>query len=163
MPVTSVHRDLDALTMTITAQFDASAERVWRTWSDPRQLERWWGPPSYPATFIEHDLFTGGRSVYFITGPDGRQYHGWWQIEAAEPYQWLRFQEGFADYEGNRDDEMPTHTATVTITEADGVTTMTIVNRFANREKLERMLEMGMDMGMAEAISQIDALLLLGA
>ena len=39
---------------TITARFDASIERVWRIWSDPRQLERWWGPPSFPATVTEH-------------------------------------------------------------------------------------------------------------
>ena len=56
MPVTDVNKDLDALTLTITAEFDAGAERVWEMWSDPRQLERWWGPPNFPATFVEHDL-----------------------------------------------------------------------------------------------------------
>ena len=60
MPVTDVNKDLDALTMTITAEFDAGAERVWEMWSDPRQLERWWGPPSYPATFVDHDLSPDG-------------------------------------------------------------------------------------------------------
>ena len=79
MPVTDVKKDLDALTMTITAEFDAGAERVWELWSDPRQLERWWGPPSYPATFVEHDLSPGGRSAYFMTGPDGKKHHGWWR------------------------------------------------------------------------------------
>ena len=43
MPVTDVKKDLDALTMTVTAEFDAGAERVWEMWSDPRLLERWWG------------------------------------------------------------------------------------------------------------------------
>ena len=62
MPVTDVNKDLDALTMTITAEFDAGAERIWEMWSDPRQLERWWGPPSFPATFVEHDLSPGGRA-----------------------------------------------------------------------------------------------------
>ena len=70
--------------MTITAEFDASAERVWEMWADPRELERWWGPPSFPATFVEHDLSPGGRSAYFMTGPDGQKHHGWWQIEVAE-------------------------------------------------------------------------------
>lgn len=48
MTVTSSHKDPDALTMTITAEFDAPVERVWQLWENPRQLERWWGPPSYP-------------------------------------------------------------------------------------------------------------------
>ena len=59
MTVTAVHKDPDALTMTLTAEFDASPERVWELWADPRQLERWWGPPTYPATFTAHDLAPG--------------------------------------------------------------------------------------------------------
>jgi uncharacterized protein YndB with AHSA1/START domain len=51
MTVTAVRKDPHALTMTIDAEFDASLERVWQLWADPLQLERWWGPPTYPATF----------------------------------------------------------------------------------------------------------------
>ena len=50
MTVTAVRKDPEALTMTLDAEFDASPERVWQLWADPRQLERWWGPPTYPAT-----------------------------------------------------------------------------------------------------------------
>ncbi len=85
MPVTDVQKDLDALTMTITAEFDAPADRLWQIWSDPRQLEQWWGPPSYPATFTDHDLTPGGRVAYYMTGPDGDQHHGWWKVEEVEP------------------------------------------------------------------------------
>jgi uncharacterized protein YndB with AHSA1/START domain len=49
MTVTAVRKDPQALTMTLEAEFDASAERVWQLWADPRQLERWWGPPTYRA------------------------------------------------------------------------------------------------------------------
>ena len=63
MPVTDVHHDLDALTLTITADFAASPERVWEVYADPRQLERVWGPPGYPATFVDHDLAWLGRRI----------------------------------------------------------------------------------------------------
>ena len=159
MPVTDVKKDLDALTMTITAEFDAGAERIWEMWSDPRQLERWWGPPSFPATFVDHDLSPGSRSAYFMTGPDGQEHHGWWQIEEAEPPNRLRIEDGFAD-DGHPNEEMPgPSSATVTITEADGVTTMSIESRFASREDMEQMIEMGMEQGMVEALGQIDPLL----
>jgi uncharacterized protein YndB with AHSA1/START domain len=159
MPVTDVKKDLDALTMTITAEFDAGAERIWEMWSDPRQLERWWGPPSHPATFVEHDLSPGGRSAYYMTGPDGRRHHGWWHIEEAEPPRRLRIEDGFGD-DGLPNEDMPgPSSATVTITEADGVTTMSIESKFASREDMEQMLEMGMEQGMVEALGQIDGLL----
>lgn len=159
MPVTDVTKDPDALTMTITAEFDAGAERVWGMWSDPRQLERWWGPPSYPATFVDHDLSPGGRAAYFMTSPEGQKHHGWWRIEEVEPPRRLRFADGFADEEGKPSEGMPTMTATVTIAEADGVTTMSIESRFGSREGMEQMLEMGMEQGMVEALGQIDTLL----
>ncbi len=163
MPVTDVEKDLDALTMTITAEFDAGAERIWEMWSNPRQLERWWGPPSHPATFVEHNLTPGGRSAYFMTAPDGQKFHGWWQIEETEPPRRLRFADGFDD-EGKPNEEMPgPSSATVTINETDGVTTMTIESKFASREDMEQMIEMGMEQGMIEALSQIDALIVASA
>ena len=48
MSVTSVTKDTEALTMSITARFDAAVERVWQVWADPRRLERWWGPAHLP-------------------------------------------------------------------------------------------------------------------
>ena len=50
MTVTSVRKDTEALSMTLEAEFDVPAKRVWQLWEDPRQLEQWWGPPTYPAT-----------------------------------------------------------------------------------------------------------------
>jgi len=159
MPVTAVKKDLDALTMTITAQFDASAERVWEMWADPRLLEQWWGPPSYPSTFTQHDLTPGGRSAYFMTGPEGQKHHGWWEIKEVEPPNRLVIEDGFGD-DGEPNVDMPGPSgATVTITEAGGVTTMSIESTFAGLGDMERMLEMGMEQGMTEALAQIDALL----
>jgi len=159
MPVTDVNKDLDALTMTITAEFDAGAERVWEMWSDPRQLERWWGPPSYPATFVDHELSPGGRATYFMTSPEGQKYRGWWRIEEVEPPRRLRFEDGFADDEGNPNAELPTTIATVTIAEVGGRTTMAIESKFGSREGMEQVIEMGMEQGMVEALGQVDALL----
>ena len=72
MTVTAVRKDPKTLTMVLTAEFDASPERVWELWADPRQLERWWGPPTYPATFTTHDLTPGSHVEYHMTGPERR-------------------------------------------------------------------------------------------
>src|SRR5439155_279945 len=80
MTVTAVRKDPERLTLTIEAEFDASAERVWQLWADPRQLERWWGPPTYPATFTKYDLAPGGRVEFYMTWPAGDQPHGHWDV-----------------------------------------------------------------------------------
>jgi uncharacterized protein YndB with AHSA1/START domain len=64
MSVTSVRKDTEQLTMTVTAEYDVTADRAWQLWADPRQLERWWGPPTYPATVEKHDLTPGGQVSY---------------------------------------------------------------------------------------------------
>lgn len=159
MTVTNVEKDADALTMKITAEFDAPAERVWRVWSDPRQLERWWGPPTYPATVVEHDLVPGAAVRYYMTGPEGDRHDGWWRIEEVDPPRRLRFEDGFGDADGNPNDAMPTATVTVTLRQHDGRTTMEIESRFPSREAMDQMLAMGMEEGMSLALGQIDGLL----
>ena len=161
MTVTKVTKDPEARTMTITSAFDASVARVWELWEDPRQLERWWGPPGYPATFVDHDLTPGGSVAYFMTGPDGDKAHGWWRVREVDAPHRLEFEDGFADDSGVPNPEMPTMTMRVTLVEqADGGTHMTIETFFPSPEAMERLLGMGMDEGMAEALGQIDALLL---
>lgn len=49
MPITSVTKDAESLTMTVVADFAATPRRLWDAYLDPRTLERFWGPPTYPA------------------------------------------------------------------------------------------------------------------
>lgn len=160
MTVTSVRKDPEALTMKITAELDATVERSWQLWADPRQLERWWGPPTYPATVVDHDLATGGRVTYFMTGPEGDKSRGWWEVLAAEPPHRLELIDGFADDSGAPSDSMPTMTMVATLTEREGGgTLMTIETRFPSLEAMEQLMSMGMDEGMATAMAQIDQIL----
>ncbi|MFJ3382853.1 MULTISPECIES: SRPBCC domain-containing protein [unclassified Curtobacterium] len=151
--------DVDALTMTFTAEFDAPVDRVWQIWADPRQLERWWGPPTWPATFVRHSLEPGARSDYFMTGPDGSKAPGYWVITAVDPPRSLTIEDGFADASGEPDTSMPITTMVVTLEDLGGRTRMTNTAHFASAEQLEQLLEMGMREGMLLALGQIEALL----
>jgi len=160
MTVTSVRKDPEALTMTITTELDATVERAWQLWADPRQLERWWGPPTYPATFVDHDLTPGGRASYFMTGPEGDKSHGWWQVLTVEPPRRLELKDGFADDSGKPNDAMPAMTMVVALTERDGGgTLMTIQTQFPSIEAMERLVSMGVDEGMVAAMGQIPEIL----
>ncbi|KAK1177729.1 SRPBCC domain-containing protein [Streptomyces sp. NBS 14/10] len=159
MSVTSLDKDFDSLTLTLIADFTAPVERVWRLWADPRQLERWWGPPTYPATMEQHDLTPGGEVAYFMTGPEGDKHHGWWRITSVNPPTSLEFTDGFANPDGTPAADMPTTTVRVLLTEHDGGTRMELRSAYDSREQMERMLEMGMAEGLQQAVGQMDALL----
>lgn len=160
MAVTDVVKDPENLTLTITAEFGAPVDRVWQVWADPRQLERWWGPPTYPATVVDHDLAVGGAISYFMTSPEGDKYNGWWRVRAADAPHSLEFEEGFADGSGAPSLDMPVTVMRVTLTSrGGGGTRMEVVSTFSSPQAMERLMAMGMDEGMTAAMGQIDGLL----
>ena len=158
MPVINIHKDAKNLSLTATAEFPVSVDRVWQLWEDPRQLERWWGPPAYPATFEELDLRSGGRARYYMTGPEGDQPHGWWQVLAAERPKRIEILDGFAGPDGKPLDDMPSMTMHVTIAPLDNGSRMEIRTVFPSIEAMEQLTAMGMEEGLREALGQIDAL-----
>ena len=159
MSVTSVDKNLDSLTITLVADFDAPIERVWQLWADPRKLERWWGPPSYPATVEKYDLTPGGDVTYFMTGPDGDQPRGWWRVTSVNPPKSLEFTDGFANEDGTPNADMPITRVHMQLTEHGGGTRMELRSVFESREQMEQLVSMGVVEGLQQAVGQMDALL----
>jgi len=160
MTVTDVHKDTTNRTLVVTSEWAAPIARVWQLWADPRQLERWWGPPTYPAKVGAHDLRPGGRVDYCMTGPDGGQYCGFWTVgEVAAPTR-LTFVDAFADSDGNLNADLPLTNAEVTLSElTDDRTRMVMITTFPSVQAMEQVLEMGMEEGLQQAMGQIEAVL----
>lgn len=161
MTVTNVVKDPAALSMTLTAEFNATPERVWQLWADPRQLERWWGPPGYPATFESLDLTPGGRAVYYMTLPEGGTPRGYWDILEVDPPRRIEMRDGFANEDGSNNDEMPGPGVMNVYIEpvGEGRTQMRIESIFPDAATMEQLLAMGQEEGMTQAVGQIDAIL----
>jgi uncharacterized protein YndB with AHSA1/START domain len=160
MTVTAVRKDPEKLTMTLDAEFEATPERVWQLWADPRQLERWWGPPNYPATFTDYDLRPGGRAAYYMTTPEGDKPSGYWDIVEVDPPRRLSVHDGFANADGTPNTEMGSGEMHVTIEAlGEGRTRMSIENVFPDTATMEQLLAMGQEEGMIGALGQIDAIL----
>ncbi len=156
MTVTAVRKDPHKLTLTIEAEFDASVERIWQLWADPRKLERWWGPPNYPSTFTKHDLAPGSRVEYHMTGPTGDQ-HGYWDVLEVEPPRRILVRDCCDNADGT---PRPTNTIRVGIEEiAQGRTRMSIEIVFPSTEAMEQAVAAGTDEGLGQAVSQVDAIL----
>jgi len=159
MGVTAVQKDPERATMTVTAEYDVPAERAWQLWSDPRQLERWWGPPAYPATVEEHDLTPGGGVTYYMTGPEGDRPRGWWRVLEVEPPRLLVVEDGFADDAGQPVPDMPTMVMRIAIEDRPGGVIITIETTFPSLAAMEQLVAMGMEEGMQLAMGQIDGVL----
>lgn len=159
MPITSVDKDFDALTMTVIADFAASRQRLWEAYTDPRQIEKFWGPVEWPATFTRHDVFPGGRSNYVMTGPDGERSGGFWEFLAVDPGHSFEVRDGFADDSGNENTEMPSMRMTFQFEDTDGGSRLITTTHFGSLDQLEQLIGMGMEEGMTSAMGQIDDVL----
>lgn len=159
MPITSVTSDPAALTLTVVADYPVSVERLWDAYADPRQLERFWGPVEWPATFTRHDMAVGGYSHYCMTGPDGTQSRGWFRFLAVEPHKRFEVEDGFSDETGAPNTQMPSMRMVFNFEKTTNGSRMTNVTQFPSLESMEQLVKMGMMEGMRSAMGQIDALL----
>ncbi|MCA9690162.1 MAG: SRPBCC domain-containing protein [Myxococcales bacterium] len=156
MPIISVQSDPENLTLTATGDYPVPVDRLWRAWADPRQLERFWGPPQWPATFTRHDMRAGGRSEYYMTGPEGQTSRGYWEFERVDVGRGFVVRDGFCD-DGSFNAEMPGPARM----EVSFVATATgsrfvAVSTFESVASMEQLLAMGMLEGLQSALAQLD-------
>lgn len=159
MPVIDIDIDTENLTMIVTAEFAASIERVWAAYADPRQLERFWSPPGWPATFLTWDYTVGGRADYAMTGPRGESSHAYWEFLAIEKPHSFSVLDGFSDDSGAPNGDLPTMRIDFTFAPTAEGTRMVATSQFDSVEALQTVLDMGVVEGTRMAMSQIDAVL----
>ncbi|MEV7769719.1 SRPBCC family protein [Microbacterium sp. NPDC086615] len=159
MPVTSVESDAEALTMTLIADFPVGPERLWAVFTDPRQLERFWGPPGWPATFASFDFEPGGRARYSMASPTGEIARGSWEFVAIDAPRGFEVVDSFVDEDGDPIDGMPAMRMTFAFDETERGSRLTNITYFDSLDALEQLTAMGAVEGATLAMNQLDAVL----
>jgi uncharacterized protein YndB with AHSA1/START domain len=160
MSVTAIDKDPEALTLTVTADHDATPERAWQLWADPRQFERWWGPESFPTTVVDHDLRTGGRIAFFMGEADGERMDNTWEVVHADPPRRLELRDADVDPDGRPNDGNVVTAMIITIEEGDGGrAVMTIRTHFESLAGMEETLETGFLEGTKLIFDQMEQVL----
>lgn len=159
MPVTDVTTDAENLTMTVVADFAAPIERVWSAYSDPRQLERFWGPPGWPATFTAWDHTVGGRAVYSMSGPRGEKSSGAWEFVSIDAPNSFEVIDSFVDESGKPLDGFPAQRMSFVFEPTAEGTRMVTTSHFDSVDALEQVVEMGQVEGIKMAMAQLDTVL----
>jgi uncharacterized protein YndB with AHSA1/START domain len=159
MPVTDISTDAENLTMTLTADFAAPVDRLWRAHTDPRQLERFWGPPGWPSTFTEFDLTVGGHARYHMTSPQGEASRGAWEFVAIDAPRSFEVLDAFVDEDGRPIDGFPAMRMVFTFEATEDGSRLTNVTHFSSLDALEQTIAMGAVEGSRMAVNQLDAVL----
>jgi uncharacterized protein YndB with AHSA1/START domain len=138
-------------TATITTVFRQPIDAVWRLWSDPVKLARWWGPPGVPMTVDHHDLVPGG-SVDVTVSAAGGVIRGHWSVTAVDPPSSLCFV-------FSSDGIEPTQIDVLIEPGSETTTTMTVTVRFGSDADLDRAIQIGFVDGVVRSCQSAQAVL----
>lgn len=159
MPVTDITTDTDNLTMTLTADVDAPVDRLWRAFTQPRQLERFWGPPGWPATFTAFDFTVGGHAHYAMTSPQGEKSRGTWEFLDIDEGRGFEVLDAFADESGEPMSSFPSMRMRFSFDETATGSRLSNITYFTSVEALEQVVAMGAVEGSRMAMNQLDTVL----
>ena len=155
-----VDKNPEAKTLVISAEFEASVGHVWRLWADPRLLERWWGPPGFPATFEHHDLTPGGTITYFMSDPEGDgRFDGTWNVIEVDAPTRLVVEDAIVEDDGTPSDGHSMTRMEIDLEVVGDTTRMILTTHFDSLEGMERAIALGAAEGLRACISQFDVLL----
>lgn len=156
MPVINLTTDPEALTMVLVADVAAPPARLWRAFTEPAQLERFWGPPGWPATFTEFDFTVGGQAQYRMTGPTGESARGAWEFLRIDPTTGYEVIDSFVGDDGKPTEGLPSMRMVLSFDETGSGSRVTSTSYFDSAESLEQMLAMGAAEGSKMAFDQLD-------
>jgi uncharacterized protein YndB with AHSA1/START domain len=134
----------------ITRAFAAPKHLVWRAWTDPELVRRWWHANRGEMTVAEIDLRVGGTWRYVMVTPDGLEvgFHGEYrEVVPNERLVSTEVYEGFPDGEALN---------TLTLAEDDGRTTLSVLVQHSSKEHRDAHVESGMEDGMQDALDLLE-------
>jgi uncharacterized protein YndB with AHSA1/START domain len=134
----------------ITREFDAPRHLVWKAYTTPDLIARWWGGSHGKVTSAEVDLRVGGSWRYVLAANEGFEvaFHGEYR-EISEPERLVNTE----IYEGAPEG---VGVVTTTLTESDGRTTLTQLCEYGSREVRDAVIDSGMESGMQESMDALE-------
>lgn len=158
MSKTIITEDLENNRLIIERAFNAPIEKLWKAWSDPAIMCKWWAPEPYVCYIHEMDFRVGGYMRYDMTGPEGDVYKGRMDFLRIDEFTGYETEDFFCDENGEKAGDIPPMKLKVTF-DVDGETTkVTTTTTFASAEAMKQMAEMGAAEGWKLSMNQLEEL-----
>jgi uncharacterized protein YndB with AHSA1/START domain len=142
-------------TLTIERTFKAPRELIWKMFSDPFHLVRWWGPKGFTNPVCELDFRVDGRWYHVMRGPDGRDFPADSTFIEIVPPERIVYRNRVVEAEAFDGNPPPSFKRTLTFTEANGVTTLRLFAEFETLEQRENARRRGFIEGTLESYDRL--------
>ena len=145
--------------MIVSREFSGTPELVWRAWTEPELLARWWAPKPWKAMTKHMDFREGGYWLYCMQGPAGEQHWGRADYHKIELHDYFDAEDVFCDEEGNVNTDLPGSSWHVLFSATPTGTRVEVTTTFASVEAMRQLIEMGVKEGTKMAHDNLEALL----
>jgi len=140
----------------VEREFAAPVELVWESWTNPEILDLWWAPRPWKTNTVSMNFNTGGRWLYYMSGPTGEKHYSFADYQQINPLEGYILTDGFCDENGVINNQMPKTHWEVVFSEANGNTRVNITLSFKTLEDLEGIITMGFKEGFLSAMDNLD-------
>lgn len=152
-------KDLANKKIKVVREFDAPVEVVWKAWTDPKILDKWWAPKPWKANTKSMDFRPGGLWQYTMEGPDGEREYCRIEYQSIVPNKFYSGKDAFCDENWNIARDMPSTVWKVEFAKSEDGTRVNVEMTFGSQADLEKIVEMGFEQGFAAAHNNLDELL----
>jgi uncharacterized protein YndB with AHSA1/START domain len=159
MNETVITEYLDQKQMIVEREFAGPLDLVWRAWTEPELLDKWWAPKPWKAVTKHMDFRVGGYWLYCMQGPEGEKHWGRANYLKIKVEDFFDAEDAFCDEDGNVNNELPGTDWHVTFTATESGTTVEVTTTFASKDAMRQLIEMGVKEGTAMAHKNLDELL----
>lgn len=152
-------KDVDAKKIHVAREFNARIEKVWKAWTEPDLLEKWWGPKPWIAKTKSMDFTVGGAWLYAMEGPEGQKHWSYVKFTAIEEESRFTADAVFSDENGIPAPDAPVGHWDNKFFAVGDKTKVMIDLVFEEEADFKMMVEMGFEGGFTIGLNQLEDLL----
>ena len=160
---TDVRKDIKARSILVAREFSAPLADVWRAYTEPELLDRWWGPAPWRAETKTMNFSPGGYWLYAMVGPENQRHWARMNYIAISHHRSIELADAFCDENGSVNHELPVSQGHMTFAATANGTRVEFKMVYATEEALRQIVEMGFAEGITACFDQLEALLAEGA
>ena len=152
-------KDLAAKKIHVVREFNAPVEKVWKAWTGPNLLEKWWGPKPWVAITKSMNFTVGGAWLYYMMGPEGQKHWSHVKFTAIENGTRFTADTVFSDENGTVAPGTPVGHWDTKFVALDNKTKVVVDISFDDDETIKMMVEMGFEGGFTMGLNQLEEVL----
>ncbi len=156
---TQVVKDFKEKYISVSREFNAPIELVWRAYTESEILDQWWAPVPWKAKTKFQNFSEGGYWLYAMVSPEGEKHWGRMNYFRINELKNIEFEDVFCDENGNSNTELPVSKGSNTFTTTNAGTRVEFKMFYSSEEQIKQLVEMGFEQGIIKCFEQLNLLL----